>query len=88
MANKENSDFIVTIVGPDHMSKDYAEECQIPYEGKLFAVLDRIPDEGDLDTELETVLTRMEFQDDGTVSYVPPTEGEFEAVSAIYDSMD
>lgn len=87
--NKRNQmqDFVVTVTGPDGTTKDYKEECEIPFQGKTFAVLVRIPGEDGKISELETVLARMEQQEDGSVSYVSPTDEEFEAVSAIYDAM-
>lgn len=86
MSKDTEETVIVTITGPDGSEQDYAEDVQIPWMGKQFAVLVSIPEEGS-EEEPEIILARVEQDDEGEPVYLPPTEEEYEAVASIYDAM-
>ncbi len=86
MSKETEETVIVTITGPDGSEQDYAEDVLIPWMGKQFAVLVSIPEEGSTE-EPEIILARVDQDEKGEPVYLPPTEDEYEAVSAIYDAM-
>jgi uncharacterized protein YrzB (UPF0473 family) len=83
----EKEPVLVKITAPDGSEQAFVEDVVIPYDGREFAVLVSIPESKD-DTRMpDIVLTRKETNADGDAEYLPPTDEEFEAVSAIYGKM-
>ncbi len=78
---------VVTMTDPDGNETEFAEDVVIPYAGKQFAALVRIPTSEADEEEPDIILARMETDDSGDISYVPPTDEEFDAVSEIYENM-
>ena len=78
---------IVTMTDPDGNETEFAEDVIIPYAGKQFAALVRIPQSEEDEEEPEIILARMETDETGEIAYVPPTDEEFDAVSEIYENM-
>lgn len=78
---------VVTMTDPDGNETEFAEDVVIPYAGKQFAALVRIPTSEADEEEPDIILARMETDESGDISYVPPTDEEFDAVSEIYENM-
>ncbi len=78
---------IVTLTAPDGTETEFAEDVIIPYKGKQFAALVEIPTSADDENEPDIILARMETDENGEISYVPPTDEEFDAVAGIYEKM-
>lgn len=78
---------IVTMTDPDGNETEFAEDVIIPYAGKQFAALVRIPQSEEDEEEPEIILARMETDETGEIAYVPPTDEEFDAVSEIYENI-
>ncbi len=78
---------VVTMTDPDGNETEFAEDVVIPYDGKQFAALVRIPMSEADEEEPDIILARMETDETGEIAYVPPTDEEFDAVSQIYENM-
>ena len=78
---------VVTLTAPDGTETEFAEDIIILYKGKQFAALVQIPSSADDDSEPDIILARMETDENGEISYVSPTDEEFEAVAEIYENM-
>ena len=78
---------VVTMTDPDGNEMEFAEDVVIPYDGKQFAALVRIPMSEADEEEPDIILARMETDETGEIAYVPPTDEEFDAVSQIYENM-
>lgn len=78
---------VVTMTDPDGNETEFAEDVVIPYDGKQFAALVRIPMSEADEEESDIILARMETDETGEIAYVPPTDEEFDAVSQIYENM-
>ncbi len=78
---------VVTLTAPDGTETEFAEDVIIPFNGKQFAALVEIPQSAEDESEPDIILARMETDENGEISYVPPTDEEFEAVAEIYENM-
>lgn len=65
----------------------YVEEMVIPMDGKNFALLTQVQEEGDPDDEDEVIIARVDFDDSGDPLYLDPTDDEFAAVRDAYEKM-
>ena len=87
MLQEEETVNVVTMTDPDGNETEFAEDVVIPYDGKQFAALVRIPMSEADEEEPDIILARMETDETGEIAYVPPTDEEFDSVSQIYENM-
>ncbi len=78
---------VVTMTDSDGNETEFVEDVVIPYAGKQFAALVRIPASAEDEEDPDIILARMETDESGEIAYVPPTDEEFDAVSEIYENM-
>ncbi len=78
---------VVTMTDLDGNETEFVEDVVIPYAGKQFAALVRIPASAEDEEDPDIILARMETDESGEIAYVPPTDEEFDAVSEIYENM-
>ncbi len=78
---------VVTMTDSEGNETEFVEDIVIPYAGKQFAALVRIPASAEDEEEPDIILARMETDESGEIAYVPPTDEEFDAVSEIYENM-
>ncbi len=78
---------VVTMTDSEGNETEFVEDIVIPYAGKQFAALVRIPASPEDEEEPDIILARMETDESGEIAYVPPTDEEFDAVSEIYENM-
>ncbi len=78
---------VVTMTDSEGNETEFVEDIVIPYDGKQFAALVRIPASAEDEEEPDIILARMETDESGEIAYVPPTDEEFDAVSEIYENM-
>ncbi len=78
---------VVTMTDSEGNETEFVEDVVIPYAGKQFAALVRIPASAEDEEEPDIILARMETDESGEIAYVPPTDEEFDAVSEIYENM-
>ncbi len=78
---------VVTMTDSEGNETEFVEDVVIPYAGKQFAALVRIPASAEDEEEPDIILARMETDESGEIAYVPPTDEEFDAVGEIYENM-
>ncbi len=78
---------VVTMTDSEGNETEFVEDIVIPYAGKQFAALVRIPASAEDEEEPDIILARMETDESGEIAYVSPTDEEFDAVSEIYENM-
>ncbi len=86
--NYEGEITVVEVKDDEGNTTYYEEDVIIPLDDKNFAALISLPEkEGEEDFEPEIIIARIEKDDEDGVSYVEPTEEEYNAVVDIYSKM-
>lgn len=92
--NEIEDELVVVVTDEDGNEFYYREEMILPVDGKKFAILVPLSNEGDCEDEscdccegddTDVFVARIDIDENGEEVYVDPTDEEFDAVLSAYE---